>query len=219
MHSHFRLSSMKRIITTLGKIILSVSLILLIVFLVVNSYSYPYIHESLETLPQAKTVIILGASILPDKTLSPILQERVNMAVEIYKRKIVENILVTGDDGSLFYNEVTPIHAYLISKGIPDGDIYLDHAGFDTYSSMYRARDIFLTNSVIIVSQSFHLPRAIFIARNLGLPAYGMNADIGRHYLARNYIREIFASVKAVFDLATMRKPKYLGSEIPIPVN
>ncbi|MCR4306378.1 MAG: YdcF family protein, partial [Candidatus Yonathbacteria bacterium] len=94
-------------------------------------------------------------------------------------------------------------------------DIFLDHAGFDTYSTMYRARDIFGVTSVLIATQSFHLPRAVFIARRLGIVAYGVNADVG-HMLFRNYVREALANEKAVLNLIFHRKPKYLGDTIPI---
>jgi SanA protein len=100
---------------------------------------------------------------------------------------------------------VNPVRKYLLASGIPDADIYLDHAGFDTYSTMYRARDIFQVTSVIISTQGFHLPRAIFIARSLGLEAEGIVApggDEGEQFL-KNYSREIFANMKAVLNLAT----------------
>jgi vancomycin permeability regulator SanA len=115
----------------------------------------------------------------------------------------------------LSHNEVNPARVYLISKGILDQDIFLDHAGFDTYSSMYRARDIFGVSSIIISTQSFHLPRAVFIARQLGIEAYGVRADIP-NLRPHNYIREIFANEKAILDLVFHRVPKFLGDEVPI---
>ena len=127
----------------------------------------------------------------------------------------MRKILVTGDNGSVAYNEVNPVRRYLLVQGVASEDIFLDHAGFDTYSSMYRARDIFLTDSIVIVTQSFHLPRAIYIARHLGLNAIGFNADKG-WYRLRNYNREILADVKAVADLISRRVPKFLGEQIPI---
>jgi SanA protein len=110
---------------------------------------------------------------------------------------------------------VNPVRLYLISKGVPDQDIFLDHAGFDTYSTMYRARDIFEVNSILISTQSFHLPRAVFIARALGIEANGVNADVG-HMLFRNKVREVLANEKAVFDLLFQIKPKFLGEKISI---
>ena len=104
---------------------------------------------------------------------------------------------------------------YLIGKGIPDQDIFLDHAGFDTYSTMYRARYIFGLSSALITTQSFHLPRAVFIARKLGMNAHGVNADVGNEFF-RNYAHEMLADEKAVLDLFVHRKPRYLGDKIPI---
>jgi SanA protein len=110
---------------------------------------------------------------------------------------------------------VNPVRLYLTRKGVPEEDIFLDHAGFDTYSTMYRARDIFGVVSVLVVTQSFHLPRAVFIAQNLGLQADGVNADVG-YIFKRNYARELLANVKAILDLSVSRQPKYLGDPIPI---
>ncbi|MCI0559484.1 MAG: YdcF family protein, partial [Nitrososphaera sp.] len=112
----------------------------------------------------------------------------------------------TGDDGERDYNEVTPVRAYLTDAGIPPEDIFLDHAGFDTYSSMYRATHVFHVTSATIVTQDFHLPRALYIARHLGLTAYGVVAK-GHGGLWRDYAREIPASVKALWDLALYREP------------
>ena len=137
------------------------------------------------------------------------------MAIAVYQKGLVDKILVTGDNSSVDHNEVNPMRNYLIKNGIPEQDIFVDHAGFDTYSSMYRARDIFQVESMIVVSQAFHLPRAVYIARSLGLTAYGIVADRG-HYLFSNNIREIFGDVKALGNLLFDRQPKYLGAVIPI---
>ncbi len=206
---------MRKVIVVVSKILIVLILSTMTVFLVVNITSKPYIYTTPNELPHAPVAVILGAAILHDGILSPVLRDRVDMAIKLYKAKIVANILVTGDNSSLAYNEVNPVRIYLLQNGIPDKDIFLDHAGFDTYSSMYRARDIFLAKSMIIVSQSFHLPRAVFIARHLGINAYGMSADNG-HYLLRNYVREFFADTKAVINLIVNRQPKYLGEEIPL---
>ena len=152
---------------------------------------------------------------MKDGALSPIFIDRVDMAIKLYEAKKVSKILVSGDNSTVIHNEVNPVRLYLISKGIPDQDIFLDHAGFDTYSTMYRAKSIFGVSSMLITTQSFHLPRAVFIARELGIKAYGVNADVG-HILFRNYVREMLADEKAVLDLMFNRKPKYLGDKIPI---
>jgi SanA protein len=175
----------------------------------------PYIYNDITEAPEVLVALIPGAAVLKDEILSPIFLDRVDMAIKLYEAKKVSKILVSGDNSTVSHNEVNPVRLYLLSKGIPDQDIFLDHAGFDTYSTMYRAKSIFGVSSAIITTQSFHLPRAIFIAREFGIKAYGLNADVG-HILFRNYVREVLADEKAVFDLVFNRKPKYLGDKIPI---
>lgn len=175
----------------------------------------PLIYNNITDAPDALAGLIPGAAIFQDGALSSIFIDRVDMAIKLYEAKKVSKILVSGDNSTVSHNEVNPVRLYLISKGIPDQDIFLDHAGFDTYSTMYRARDIFGVSSVLITTQSFHLPRAVFIARRLGMEAYGINADVG-HILFRNYVREALANEKAILNLILHRKPKYLGEKIPI---
>ena len=174
-----------------------------------------YIYNDAAEAPNAEAVLIPGAAILKGGALSSIFIDRADTTIKSYKGGKASKILVSGDNSTVSHNEVNPVRLYLISKGVPDKDIFLDHAGFDTYSSMYRARDIFGVSSVLIATQSFHLPRAVFIARRLGINAYGVNADIG-HILFRNNVREVFADEKALLDILFNRKPKYLGEKIPI---
>jgi SanA protein len=174
-----------------------------------------YIYKNIKDVPEAQVALIPGAAILANGNISAIFRDRVDTAIELYKAKKVSKILVSGDNSTLSHNEVNPVRDYLLGKGIPDTDIFLDHAGFDTYSTMYRARDIFQVTSIIISTQSFHLPRAVFIARALGLKAYGLSADEG-HILFKNYVREVLANEKAVFSLFFQIKPKFLGDVIPI---
>lgn len=193
--------------------------LLLVFILATNITMYiatkSYIHNAVADAPNAEAAVIPGAAIFPDGSLSSIFIDRADMAIALYEAGKVSKILVSGDNSTVSHNEVNPVRLYLISQGVPDEDIFLDHAGFDTYSTMYRARDIFGVSSVLISTQSFHLPRAVFIARRLGIEAYGVNADVG-HMLFRNYIREALADEKAVLDLVSKKKPKYLGEKIPI---
>lgn len=191
--------------------ILFIGLIFFLIKLQTDQYT-----KTVEDLPsQVGTAIVLGASVLPNGGLSLVLKDRADTAIQLYVEEKVTNILVTGDDGTLTHNEVKPVRKYLLANGVPDKAIFLDHAGFDTYSSMYRARDVFKVGSVVIITQSFHLPRALFIARKLGIDAYGVSAD--RHqYMLKNNVREVFADVKAMLDILTHRKPKYLGDIVPL---
>ena len=188
---------------------------ILAVNVAVHASAKKYIYDDPALAPSAQAALIPGAAILINGGLSPIFRDRADTAIKLYEAGKVLKILVSGDNSTLSYNEVNPVRNYLLGKGIPDEDIFLDHAGFDTYSSMYRARGIFGISSVLISSQSFHLPRAVFIARSLGMEAYGVNADVG-NILSRNYIREVLANEKAALDLLLRRAPKYLGEKIPI---
>ncbi len=186
-----------------------------LVFLIIHFQSRSYIESTVENLPQADTAIVLGAGINSKGELSTIFKDRIEGGIALYQAGKVKTILVSGDDGQLEYNEVNPAREYLLVRGIPSEDIFLDHAGFDTYSSMYRARDIFLITSTIVVTQSFHLPRAVFLARNLDIEAHGLSTD-QHSYRIKNNFRELLANVKAMMNVMFNRTPKYLGEEIPI---
>jgi SanA protein len=173
-----------------------------------------YMYDAPEKTPRAQAALVLGASVVRGKP-SPVLEERAHTAVALYMMGKVSKILVTGDNGALTHDEVTPVRKYLLDAGVAPEDIFLDHAGFDTYSSMYRARDVFLADSLIIVTQDFHMPRAIYVARRLGLEAYGVVPERGQGD-AYDYVREVPASAKALYDLAIGRSPKYLGDAYPL---
>jgi SanA protein len=174
----------------------------------------PYMYNSIDAIPSAQVAVVLGASVVHGKP-SPVLAARADAAIALYKAKKVEKILVTGDNGEDRYDEVTPVRKYLTDAGVPDDVIFLDHAGFDTYSSMYRARSVFQADTMIIVTQDFHMPRALFIARHLGISAVGYIAqDQGSQ--TSEYVREIPASIKALWDIYTNRVPRYLGNAIPL---
>lgn len=209
---------MKRIFKIIRLGIIFLVVLITVVFLIIKLESYRYIGTTYKSLPKTQTALVLGAGLLTNGRVSTIFKDRIDIAILLYKEKKVEKILVSGDDGTTTHNEVNPARDYLLAKGVQDSDIFLDHAGFDTYSSMYRARDVFRVESAIIVTQSFHLPRSVFIARKLGIEAYGLPAD--QHpYRFRNNIRESLANVKAFLDVMRNRTPKYLGEEIPITEN
>jgi SanA protein len=201
-----------------------VTLAALVALVCVALYGYiavstsKYIFKSIDATPKTEVALVLGASVTAGGTLSPVLKERADRAVALYRAGKVSKILVTGDNATLSHDEVDPVGKYMYALGIPKSDIFLDHAGFDTYSSMYRARDVFNVTSMTIVSQPFHLPRAVYIARSLGLTAYASPAGAGELYLY-NYLREIPASTKAEYDILFSRVPKYLGKQYPITQN
>lgn len=169
---------------------------------------------SVEGAPRAEVAVVLGASVVRGAP-SPLLADRADLAIALYQRGAARKILVTGDNSTLSHDEVTPVRKYLLDHGVAPEDIFLDHAGLDTYSSMYRARDVFGAHTLIITTQDFHTPRALWIARSLGLDAYAIRAAgaAGSDY---DTLREVPACLKALLDVVLHRTPKYLGPEIPI---
>lgn len=185
--------------------------------LYINLTTKENIFSNKEDIPSCYTGLVLGAKVYKNGKLSGILKDRVDTALELYKIGKIKRFLLSGDHGKQHYDEVNQMKKYLLNKGVPENDIFLDHAGFDTYNSAYRAKAIFLVDDVIIVSQEFHLKRAVYIARKLGLNAYGIKADKRKYGIAkRMFLREKIANVKAFLELLIGKKPKYLGVIIPI---
>lgn len=165
------------------------------------------------------TAIVLGAYVDPDGRLCDMLADRVDTAVDLYRSGKVEKILMTGDHGLSSYDEVNGMRKYAQARGVPARDIFMDHAGFSTYDSMFRAREVFRVESAVVITQDFHLPRAVYTARKLGLEAVGLSAD--RHAypeseLQAYNLREILARTKAFAQLAARAKPRFLGEAIPV---
>lgn len=175
------------------------------------------LFKNAQDVPQKQVALLLGAKVYQDGRMSDMLTDRAVTAVELYQNQKVQKILVSGDHGRDNYDEVNTMKKYLLDHDVPAEDIFLDHAGFDTYDSVYRAKTIFEVQSMIIVTQDFHLPRAMYIAKGLGLDAVGLAADkhqyVGESY---NEFREIFARVKAFFDVSFHAQPKFGGEVIPI---
>ena|SRR3989344_4915345 len=203
------------------KRLLSVVVVLAFVGLAVPVYmdykTADYIVFNPSEASTSTVAMVLGASVIQGEP-SPVLRERALGALELYRTGKVQKILVTGDDSVAGFDEVTPVREMLQAEGVLAEDIFLDHAGFDTYSSMYRARDVFEIKDVVVVTQAFHLPRAVFLARTLGLEAYGL-AVPERGDPLTNDLREWGASHKAMFDLLMIRVPTYLGPHYPITGN
>ncbi|MEA2097887.1 MAG: ElyC/SanA/YdcF family protein [Patescibacteria group bacterium] len=200
-----------------------VLLIVVIIFTVlainfyINSQSKSYIFQDINDLPEKEIALVLGAKVYEQGIMSGMFQDRVETAFDLYEEKKIKKILISGDHGRENYDEVNTAKDYLLDKGVNENDIFLDHAGFDTYDSLYRAKEIFEVSSVIVVTQNFHLPRAVYIGRKLDLDIYGLSAD--KHLYANidhNESREVLAKVKAFFDINFHIKPKFLGEKIPI---
>jgi vancomycin permeability regulator SanA len=172
---------------------------------------------SVETAAQKQLALVLGAKVHENGRLSDMFRDRVETAISLYEAGKVGKILVSGDHGQENYDEVNAAKDYLLDRGVAGEDIFLDHAGFDTYDSIYRARDVFQAKSVIIVTQAYHMPRALYIAEKLGVDAAGVSADLTQYggQEARDF-REKFAVVKAWLDVVLRSEPTYLGEPVPI---
>lgn len=202
------------------KWLLSLCIIGLAVLVMINALVYYGGRRHIvafEEAEPAQVVIVLGALVFPDGRVSDMLADRLETALALYQAGKAEKILVSGDHGQVDYDEVNTMRLYLEERGVPTEDIFMDHAGFDTYDSMYRARAVFEADDVIVVTQAFHLPRALWIAQRLGLQAQGVAAD--RHtYASEGYyeLREAAARIKAFGEVLVRRKPVFLGPVIPI---
>ncbi|WP_427854236.1 SanA/YdcF family protein [Desulfosporosinus orientis] len=184
----------------------------------VESVGKKYIVSSAEA-PMVDAILVLGAYVFPSGTVSTMLNDRLTVGYELYEQEKAPKLLVSGDHGRKDYDEVNSMKNFLKAKGVPGKDVFMDHAGFSTYESMYRARDIFKVRKVIIVTQEYHLKRAVFVARALGLEAYGVASD-KRDYgqvMGMYQLREIAARNKDFLWAKIIKpKPTYLGDAIPV---
>ncbi|MHB1315461.1 MAG: SanA/YdcF family protein [Christensenellales bacterium] len=208
---------MKRLFIFLLGIILFCGLVVLSANLLVTLSTSDYILQAEDFRDMdADCIIVLGAKVAGD-TLSSVLKARMDAALLIYESGAAKKLLLSGDHGQVSYDEVNAMRQYAEDHGVDREDIFLDHAGFSTYETMYRARDIFQAKKVIIVTQDFHMPRALYIARSLGLQAYGFESeDFAYANLFVNKVREVFARTKDVFTCILQPGPTYLGDAIPI---
>lgn len=164
----------------------------------------------LGALPQAPVALVLGAEVYADGTPSRFLRARLDVALELYRRGIVERLLVSGDGDSPLYDETTGMRDYLVAHGVPADRIDVDPAGFDTYDSCVRAKEVFGLTRLIVVSQAYHLPRAITICRAIGLDAWGAGDETARtssRTWRHGAGRELAANLKLAWDLGTRRPP------------
>lgn len=173
--------------------------------------------EQAAELEDVDCIIVLGCKVNGDGVPSNMLYDRIRRGVELYQVGAAPKILMSGDHGTKEYDEVNTMKQYAIDMGVPSEDVFMDHAGFSTYETMYRARDVFSAQKVIIVTQEYHLYRALYIADKLGLEAYGVACDYRTYsgQTARDF-REIFARCKDFCTAILQPKPTYLGDVIPI---
>lgn len=212
---------MKKVLKYMIVFIISIAIIILGInlYIILSTKRQIIKEEDYKKLSDIDCIIILGAGIVEDKP-SHMLEDRLSEGIKLYQNNISDKIIMSGDHGREEYDEVNVMKNYAIQKGIPSENIFMDHAGFSTYESIYRARDIFKAKKVVIVTQKYHLYRALYIANQLGIEAYGVGAD-PRQYVGKIYreIREILARNKDFIKCIFKPEPTYLGETIPVNGN
>jgi SanA protein len=174
---------------------------------------------SREDAPVRRVAIVFGAEVKRDGTPSAVLRDRIETAIALYKAGKVEKLLMSGDNRFADYNEPESMRQYALTLGVPDADIVLDYAGRRTYDTCYRAKEIFGVSSAILVTQRFHLPRALFLCKAFGIDALGVEAE-NYYYLKRLRfywnLRELLASIQSVGDVYLFKPLPVLGNREPI---
>ena len=162
-------------------------------------------------------ILVLGAGLKSDGTPSPMLKDRLDTGISLYKKGVAPKLLLSGDHGKEFYDEIKSMKNYCLEQGVPLEDMFLDHAGFSTYESIIRAQKVFEVTSLIIVTQEYHQYRALYTAKKAGLDAYGVSASL-REYSGQSLRdqREFFARNKDFLQSLYWPNPTYLGDSIPI---
>lgn len=208
---------LKILIIVLVGIVLAAGLVVL----GINLYVKNSVSDRIITAEQAKNlnadcIIVLGAGLKPDGTPSLMLTDRLLVGDELYHKNAAKKIIMSGDHGKKTYDEVNTMKKFAIKEGVFSQDIFMDHAGFETYDTMYRAKEVFGAKKVIIVTQKYHLYRALYAAKKLGLDAYGVSATKKKYdnkQLIRD-AREWLARVKIFTKCITKPAPKFLGKKI-----
>lgn len=190
----------------------------------VNRSASPYLSDDATTVPERPVAIVFGAGLEPDGSPSAALRDRLDGAIAAYHAGRVPHLLLTGDNSSTQYDEVSAMRDYALARGVPGEAITRDYAGFDTYDSCFRARDVFGVRAAVLVTQDYHLPRAVYVCRSLGIDAVGLQIPDWQFHpermswawpgdMARSYtVREWLARVQAVEEVTvTHPQPEFLG--------
>lgn len=211
----------KIVIVLLGLVVLG-----LLTALFINGYVKAAVKdrilnvEKASELKEVDCIIILGCGVYDDGSLSPMLRDRLIRGLELYKEGAAPKILMSGDHGRKEYDEVNAMKQYAIDNGVLSENIFMDHAGFSTYETIYRAKEIFEAKKVIIVTQEYHLYRTLYIADQFDMEAYGVSADLNRYAgQSMRDFREILARCKDFAMCIFKPEPTFLGEVIPIRGN
>ncbi len=177
-------------------------------------------EQQAAALQDMDCILVLGCGVREDGTPSPMLADRLKRGIALYDSGAAPKLLMSGDHGRKEYDEVNTMKRVAMEAGVPSEDVFMDHAGFSTYESLYRARDVFAAKKVIIVSQGYHLYRALYIARQLGVEAYGVAADY-RAYAGQTVreVREVLARCKDFAVCIFQPAPTFLGEVLPVSGN
>jgi len=214
-----------KIIKNLFRIGLIAAAVALVAIYAINSFVVDVSSAKVMTREEATTknadcIIVLGCGVRADGTPSHMLEDRLNEGIALYKAGAAPKILMSGDHGQKNYDEVNLMKSYAVKKGVPSEDVFMDHAGFSTYESMYRAKEIFEVKSAVVVTQKFHIYRALYIADSFGIESVGVNSD-PRAYRGSKYneLREMLAISKDFVKCIFKPEPTYLGETIPVSGN
>lgn len=202
------------------KKIIVLSIIVLMIIIGVNIYvknkTNHLIYNNINKFQNTNVGIIFGAGINGNQP-SKYLKDRLDAGILLYNSKKINKILLSGDNGNDEHDELTVMKNYCFQRGVDTTKIYLDYAGFDTYSTMYRAKKIFKIDTAILISQKYHLNRAVFIGNKLGVKSVGFSANVGVYNNYKYvYFREYLSVCKAFIDVIRNRKPHFFGQEINI---
>ena len=206
------------------KALLKIIIVIITILLIINGYIYLMTNKKIVkgkdiADEEFDCILVLGAGIRQGKP-SPMLEDRLLTAIELYNDKIAPKILVSGDHEYNDYDEVNVMKNYLKDNGIPSEDIFMDHAGLSTYDSILRAKMIFKASRIVVVTQKYHLHRAIYIAKSMDMKVYGVSAT-KKDYTGqrKRNIREFIARIKDFFKCLIKPEPTYLGEVISIKGN
>lgn len=207
-------------------ILLCLALVGVIALCSINGYVKSVAKERIVTVEETANledvdcIIVLGCQVRDDGTLSHMLRDRLMRGLEVYHAGAAPKLLMSGDHGRKEYDEVNAMKQYAIENGVPSEHVFMDHAGFSTYETVYRAKEIFEADKVIIITQEYHLYRALYIADKLGLEAYGVSADLNKYAgQSMRDFREVLARCKDWAMCIFKPEPTYLGESIPVNGN
>ena len=173
--------------------------------------------EETAELKDVDCIVVLGCQVKDDGKPSDMLADRLRRGIELYNQGVTPKIIMSGDHGQKEYDEVNTMKQVAVDAGLPSSDVFMDHAGFSTYETLYRAKEVFEADKIIVVTQEYHLYRTLYIAEKLGIEAYGVNADYHTYWGQSNReAREILARCKDFVKTIFKPEPTYLGDAIPV---